>query len=74
MSRIKKIVVFENSGSGKSTLAKKFVVRYGLSHLDLDTLAWQDTNPPLRTPLKESAVKIYPFIAVINLVTNIRMI
>ena len=60
---MKKIIIFGNSGSGKSTLAKHLVKQYGLSHLDLDILAWQDTNPPTRKPLNESAVEINQFVA-----------
>jgi adenylate kinase family enzyme len=58
---MKKIVIFGNSGSGKSTLAKEYVEQYGLSHLDLDTLAWLDTTPPIRKPLQDSADQISQF-------------
>jgi len=59
---MQRIVIFGNSGSGKSTLAKDYVSKFGLSHLDLDTLAWQDTFPPTRLPLKDSAAAIEQFI------------
>lgn len=58
---MKKTLIFGNSGSGKSTLAQKLSVEYGLSHLDLDTLAWQPTNPPTRKPLHESKSTIEQF-------------
>ena len=56
-----KILIFGNSGSGKSTLARKLVSRKNLAHLDLDTLAWLPTDPPLRAPLHESAQLISQF-------------
>ena len=59
---MKNILIFGNSGSGKSTLAKKLCSAEGLSHLDLDTLAWKPTVPPQRNPLKESAAEISKFI------------
>ena len=57
-----KVLVFGNSGSGKSTLARGYSDKYGLSHLDLDVLAWQDTNPPTRLPLHESATNVQEFL------------
>lgn len=57
-----KIVIFGNSGSGKSTLAKEYAIEFGLAHLDLDTLAWQNTSPPVRSPLQDSIDKISQFI------------
>ncbi len=59
---MRNVVVFGNSGSGKSTLAKDYSEKYGLSHLDLDVLAWQDTSPPTRLPLHESAAKVQHFL------------
>lgn len=59
---MRKILLFGNSGSGKSTLAKKLRDKEGLSHLDLDTLAWQATSPPQRQPIAESAKAIQDFI------------
>ena len=53
-----KILIFGNSGSGKSTLAKFYSDKYNLYHLDLDTLAWLDTIPPVRRPLEESKKSI----------------
>ena len=57
-----RIVIFGNSGSGKSTLARQFASEYGLAHLDLDTLAWQDSSPPQRKPIEESFVEISRFV------------
>lgn len=59
---MKKIVIFGNSGSGKSTLAKALCHDEGLSHLDLDTLAWLPSTPPQRKPLAESTAQISQFI------------
>ncbi|WOJ92809.1 shikimate kinase [Congregibacter variabilis] len=56
-----KVVIFGNSGSGKSTLALRMSTDAGLSHLDLDTLAWQATKPPQRKPLQESELEIIAF-------------
>lgn len=58
-----KIIIFGNSGSGKSTLAKSLRREKKLSHLDLDTLAWQeDSNEPIRKALEESHKLIEEFI------------
>ena len=57
-----KVIIFGNSGSGKSTLAKKLVNQHDLSHLDLDTIAWQDTTPPKRLTIEVSREKILDFI------------
>ena len=57
-----RIIVFGNSGSGKSTLAKKLIKAEGLSHLDLDSLAWLPEVPPQRAPLAASKKKIDDFV------------
>ena len=62
MAPVKKILIFGNSGSGKYTLAKKLCSSGSLSHLDLDTLAWQPITPPERKPLKDSERGILSFI------------
>ncbi|WP_339675962.1 AAA family ATPase [uncultured Zhongshania sp.] len=49
----RQILIFGNSGSGKSTLAKALAIRHDLDHLDLDTLAWQPTEPPQRSELSQ---------------------
>ncbi|WP_019026633.1 hypothetical protein [Colwellia piezophila] len=58
---MKKLLIFGNSASGKSTLAKQLAKTENLAHLDLDLLAWQATNPPIRMPLAESALAIEQF-------------
>ena len=58
---MERILIFGNSGSGKSTLAKSYLAKFGYPHLDLDSLAWLDTNPPSRKALKESAIQIKAF-------------
>jgi adenylate kinase family enzyme len=57
-----KVLIFGNSGSGKSTLARNLSVENAAVHLDLDTIAWQATSPPTRTPLIESVDIINEFI------------
>ena len=59
---MKKILIFGNSGSGKSTLAKKLRTSFGLQHLDLDILAWEETQPPTRKDLSESIATLDDFI------------
>lgn len=59
---MRKILVFGNSGSGKSTLAANLCRVEHLSHLDLDTLAWQASTPPIRKSLKDSFGDISQFI------------
>ncbi len=58
---MKKVLIFGNSGSGKSTLSKKLSGQYGLSHLDLDLLAWQADAPTSRRLLSESQQDIDAF-------------
>jgi adenylate kinase family enzyme len=58
---LRKILIFGNSGSGKSTRAKQLAKTENLAHLDLDSLAWQPTNPPTRKPLAESKQAIEAF-------------
>ncbi len=59
---MRKILIFGNSSAGKSTLAKRLSEDNKLSHLDLDTLAWQPTTPPTRMPLTKSKQLIDEFI------------
>jgi len=59
---LRKIMIFGNSGSGKSTLAKKIMKEEGISHLDLDSIAWLPETPAQRAPLAESKYKIEEFI------------
>jgi len=56
------IIIIGNSGSGKSTLAKKFKNECNCVHLDLDTLAWQDTIPPERRAVENSEKEIKDFL------------
>ena len=58
---MKKILVFGNSGSGKTTLATALSEKFGLAHLDLDTLAWLPDTPPQRSPLVDSMTRIEKF-------------
>lgn len=57
-----KIIIFGNSGSGKSTLAKEYASKYELPHLDLDILAWENSDPPTRKSLKASSLEISQFV------------
>jgi len=59
---LSKILVFGNSGSGKSTFAKHISLKFGLSHLDLDVLAWLPTSPPQRMPIEKSKERINDFL------------
>jgi len=58
-----KIIIFGNSGSGKSTLARQYAEELSLIHLDLDSLAWQDTMPPQRRELADSLNELNKFLA-----------
>ena len=59
---MRQIIIFGNSGSGKSTLAKEICEQESLSHLDLDSLAWEETVPPERKPLFKSNEIIQAFL------------
>ena len=59
---LKKVVIFGNSGSGKSTLARELADSRGLTHLDLDTLAWKASMPPERMAIEDSKIGIDAFI------------
>jgi adenylate kinase family enzyme len=60
---LRRIVVFGNSGSGKSTLASSLAKSGEYAHLDLDSIAWLDKNPPERASISESARQINNFIS-----------
>ena len=60
---MQKIVIIGNSGSGKSTMALALSREHGLTHLDLDTLAWEPVIPPRRRPLADSLAEMAPFFA-----------
>lgn len=57
-----RVVIFGNSGSGKSTLARRLSAAAGVSHLDLDTCAWEPKTPPARRPPEESEREIAAFL------------
>jgi len=59
-----RVLIVGNSGSGKTTLARRESARDGLAHLDLDSLAWLPTTPPIRRPVAESVVAIGRFTAI----------
>lgn len=59
---MKKIVIFGNSGSGKSTLAIALAKRHKTAHLDLDTIAWQADQPPVRADFADSQAALLSFI------------
>lgn len=56
-----KVVIFGNSGSGKSTLAKSLSKSNNLPHLDLDLIAWTESEIPERRPIDESKEEIDHF-------------
>lgn len=57
-----KIVIFGNSGSGKTTLAHSLTKKLSLAHLDLDTIAWDNAQPPKRKSAKASEELIVEFV------------
>ena len=59
---MKKVLIYGKSGAGKTTLAKKLSDKFTLTHLDLDNLAWLNTQPPKRKPIKESIRAIDDFL------------
>jgi len=63
---LQKIIIFGNSGSGKSTLAKTLAMNYQLAHLDLDSIAWQNTTPPARLSISKSSILISDFLSANN--------
>lgn len=60
---MRKVLIFGNSASGKSTLAKHLSQRAGMGHLDLDTIAWQPVDPPVRMPLAQARQSIDDFVS-----------
>ena len=56
-----RILIFGNSGAGKSTRAKAYAKEYQLAHFDLDTIAWNNTNPPTRKALDSSIEQLTDF-------------
>jgi hypothetical protein len=43
-AKMRRILIFGNSGSGKTTMARRLAVEHGLTHLDLDSLAWDQSG------------------------------
>lgn len=60
---MRRIMIFGNSGSGKSTLAKSLADLEGLSHLDLDSMAFLPTDPPQRRAIEECQKRIDIFVS-----------
>jgi adenylate kinase family enzyme len=58
-----RILIFGNSGAGKSTLAKSLARALELAHLDLDALAWEQADAPIRRALARSRTEIENFTA-----------
>jgi len=59
---MEKILIFGNSSSGKSTLSKELSLQNGLTHLDLDTIAWDKETVTQRANIEESEQKLLKFI------------
>ncbi|BAQ63879.1 shikimate kinase [Geminocystis sp. NIES-3709] len=57
-----KIIILGNSSSGKSSLALKLKQKFSLTHLDLDILAWEKQETPVRRSLSSSMEDINHFI------------
>lgn len=57
-----RVVVTGNAGAGKSTLATRLSAATGAVHLDLDSLAWTEADPPCRRDLRESLAAIDAFV------------
>lgn len=58
-----KILIYGNSGSGKSTYAKAMAERYGLAHLDLDTIVWEPGRIAVQRPVEAIADSLHTFLA-----------
>jgi adenylate kinase family enzyme len=58
-----RLLIVGNSGSGKSTLADRLAERHQLSHLDLDSLAWDPPGSATRRLFAESLGDLTAFIA-----------
>lgn len=55
----RRILIYGNSGSGKTTMAQTLQRAHGLSHLDLDLIAWAEAGR--RLPLAESVSQLRAF-------------
>ena len=49
-----KIAIVGNSSSGKSTLAKAIASVYPVAHIDLDVVAWKNTEGSDKAPIRDS--------------------
>jgi adenylate kinase family enzyme len=57
-----RLLLFGNSAAGKTTLAQTLAGRYGLAHLDLDTIAWDNAaTGPTRRALEACAAELDAF-------------
>ena len=56
-----RVVIFGNSGSGKTSLARRLSGEMNWPHLDLDSIAWKEADPPVRAELAESVAGIEDF-------------
>lgn len=56
-----RVVFFGNSGSGKSSSARKFAKESHHPHLDLDEVAWKQSEPSVRHSIQESVSAIDAF-------------
>jgi adenylate kinase family enzyme len=57
------LLIFGNSGSGKSSLAQSLARRFQVAHLDLDSLAWLPSTPPVRAPVAQCQRQMAAFCA-----------
>lgn len=58
-----KILVFGNSGSGKTTLATKLAQQNELSHLDLDSIVWEQGRIAVPRAPDAVAASLHDFLA-----------
>ncbi len=58
-----RVLVFGNSGSGKSTYAHALAGKYGLPHLDLDTIVWEPGKVAVARPIADVQRDLQLFIA-----------
>lgn len=58
-----KVLVLGNSGSGKSSYAKRLQAKYGMTHLDLDTVVWEHGEIAIARPTEEATKLLLEFIS-----------
>lgn len=61
MNPKQRVVIFGNCGAGKSALAKKLAFERGLAHLDVDTLAFDESGN--RLPVEDTRKAITDFLS-----------